>query len=126
MSVLNCGLFVIKYYFGLFCIFGRQVVSSVLKCGPFQNFWLSLDTCGLFQLARRDIPHNALTFYLLSEDQISECNILCLSSLNLTDKPYNGDSHKILGLIYVKYLLPKCGLILKTVATFVQNVGLIW
>ena len=28
-----------------------------------------------------------------------------LTFLNLTDIPYNGDSHKILGLVYVKYLL---------------------
>ena len=39
----------------------------------------------------------------------------------MTDIPYNGDSHKILGLAYVKYVLSKSGLILKTVAIFVQK-----
>ena len=53
MSVLNYGLSVSKYYFGLFCIFGRLVVSSVLKCGLFQNFWVfgRYLSCRLFQLA---------------------------------------------------------------------------
>ena len=93
----------------LFCIFGRPVVSSVLKCRLLQNFWLSLDTCGPFQLAKRDTltPHNALTFQLHSEDQMLEKNILWLSSLNLTDIAYNVDSHKILKLVFVKYLLSK-------------------
>ena len=70
MSVLKNGLFAWK---------GRPVVSSALKCGLFQNFWLSLDTCGLFQLVKKDTPHNALTFYFPLEGQISEFNILWLS-----------------------------------------------
>ena len=59
------------------------------------------------------------------KDQISEGNILWLSSLNLTNKPYNSGFHKILEQVYVKYVLSKSGLILKTVATFVQKAGLI-
>ena len=43
--------------------------------------------------------------------------------LNLTDIPNNGDSHKILALDYVKYLLSRSGLTLNTVA---PKVGLIW
>ena len=74
MSVLNYGLFARKYYFGLFCNFARMVVSYVLKHRLFQNFWLSLDTCKLFQLAKRDMP---------SESQISEGKILWLFHLIL-------------------------------------------
>ena len=44
----------------------------------------------------------------------------------LTDVPYNGDSNKILEAVFVRYVLFKDDLILKTVAIFVQNVGLIW
>ena len=43
-----------------------------------------------------DTLYNALTFQLPSEDQILEWNILWLSSVDLTDIPYNADSHKIL------------------------------
>ena len=53
-----------------------------------------------------------------------EGSIRWLFSLNLNDTPYNGDSHKILELVYVKYVLSTSGLILKTVATFVQKGGL--
>ena len=35
-------------------------------------------------------------------------------SLNSTDIPYNGDSHKIFELVYFKYDLFESGLILKT------------
>ena len=31
-----------------------------LSVGFSQNFWLSLDTSGLFELAKRNTPHNAL------------------------------------------------------------------
>ena len=79
MSVLNFGRFTWEYHLDLFHMFGRQVVSSVLKCGLFQNFCLSLDTCGLFQSAKRDTPPNALTFQLSSEDQY------WFYSINLTD-----------------------------------------
>ena len=39
----------------------KPVLSSVLKCGRFQNFWLSFDTCAPFHLAKRDTPHDVLT-----------------------------------------------------------------
>ena len=100
-----------------FCIFGRPVISSVLKA--------SLDTYGLFQLANRDTSHNALTFYLPSEDRISDGNISSTES-SLSNIPHNGDSDKILELVFVKYVLSKGGLILETVATFVQKASLIW
>ena len=44
----------------------------------------------------------------------------------LIDIPYNGDSNKILETVFVRYVLFKDELILKTVAIFVQNAGLIW
>ena len=44
----------------------------------------------------------------------------------MKDIPYNGDSCKTLGRVHVKYTLPKGAFLSKTVATFVQNVGLIW
>ena len=60
MSVFVYGLFASKYYFGLFCMYGKLVISSVLKCRLFQNFWLSVDTCGHFKLAIKDAPHGTL------------------------------------------------------------------
>ena len=44
----------------------------------------------------------------------------------LTDILYNGDSHKILEMVFVRYVLFKDELILKTVAIFVQKAGIIW
>ena len=38
----------------------------------------------------------------------------------------NGDSHKILEMVFVRYVLFKDELLLKTVAIFVQKAGLIW
>ena len=38
---------------------------------------------------------------------------------------YNGDSRENLDKVYVKYVLSKCAFMCKTVATFVQTVGLI-
>ena len=49
-----------------------------------------------------------------------------LSSLNLKDIPYNGDSCKTLDRVHVKHVLPKVAFISKTLATFAQKVGLIW
>ena len=64
-------------------------------------------------MAKRNTP---------SEDEISERNIFsAFFSLNFTDIPYNSDSHKILGLVYVKYFLSKRELILTTVVTFVEK-----
>ena len=72
------------------------------------------------------ISRNTLLCYLASEDQISEGNILWLSSLNLADIPYNGDYPKVLDWNYVKEALSKGMIILKTVATFVHKTGLFW
>ena len=66
-------------------------------------------------MAKAYTPHGALTFYLPSEDQISERNNLWLSPLGLIDIPYYSASHEVLELVYVKYVLSKNGLILKTV-----------
>ena len=44
----------------------------------------------------------------------------------LTDIPYNGDSHKTLEMVFVRYVLFKDELILKTVDIFVLKAGLIW
>ena len=44
----------------------------------------------------------------------------------LKDIPYNGESHKILEMVFVRYVLFRDELILKTVAIFVQKAGLIW
>ena len=73
----------------------------------FQYFCLSLDFSELFQLAKRDTPHNVLIFQLPSEGQIREGKFFRLSSLNLADIPYNSDAHKILELVYAKYICPK-------------------
>ena len=40
--------------------------------------------------------------------------------------PYNGNSHKILEMVFFRYALSKDELGLKTVAIFVQKEGLIW
>ena len=52
--------------------------------------------------------------------------ILHIRLFILTYIPYNGDSHKILEMGFVRYVLFKDELILKTVAIFVQKAGLIW
>ena len=44
----------------------------------------------------------------------------------LTDIPYNGDSNKILETVFVRYVLFKDELILKTAAIFIQKAGLTW
>ena len=75
------------------------------------EFNFLLDFSGLFQLAKRVTPCNALTFQLPSEDQTWEGNILWLSSLNLTDISYNNWSMS--------------NTFLKTVATFVEKAGFI-
>ena len=49
-----------------------------------------------------------------------------LSALNLKDIPCNGDSCEMLDMFHVKYVLLKGAFMSKTVATFVQKVGLIW
>ena len=56
-------------------------------------------------------PHNCYFEYL----------IICF-----TDIPYNGDSHKILEMVFVRYVLFKDELILKIVAISAQKAGLIW
>ena len=43
----------------------------------------------------------------------------------LTDIPYNSDSHKILEMVYVRYVLSTDELILETVAIFLQKAGLV-
>ena len=62
MSVLKYGLFHENVTLTYFVFLGDPVISSVHKCGLFHNLWLSCDSCGLFQLAERDTPHNAVTF----------------------------------------------------------------
>ena len=73
MFVLNYGLFERKYYFGLFCIFERPIISSVLKCGLFQNVCFVLDICG-FSVGQ--VGHTSQCSNILVEDRISEGNIL--------------------------------------------------
>ena len=46
MSVLNYGPSVLKYYFGLFCNFGRLVISSVFQCELFRIFGFRLILVG--------------------------------------------------------------------------------
>ena len=52
--------------------------------------------------------------------------IKIILTCSLKDIPYNGDSHEISDMVHVKYVLPKGAFMSKTVATFVQNVGLIF
>ena len=49
-----------------------------------------------------------------------------VSGLNLKDVLYSGDSPETLDKVNVKHVLPKAAFMSKTVATFVQKVGLIW
>ena len=49
-----------------------------------------------------------------------------LSELNLRDIPCKGDSRKNLDRVHVKYGLFKGAFMSKTVAIFVQKLGLIW
>ena len=65
-------------------------------------------------------------FWLAKEDRISEEKLFWLSVLNLKDISYHGDSHETLDRVHVKSVLPKGAFMSKTVATFVQNMGLIW
>ena len=51
--------------------------------------------------------------------------LFCIFDFTLTDIPYNGDSHKILEMVFVRYVLFEDELILKTVTIFVQKAGLI-
>ena len=44
----------------------------------------------------------------------------------LTDIPYYGDSHKILEMVFVRYVLFKDELILRTAVISVHEAGLIW
>ena len=53
-------------------------------------------------------------------------SIFSPSALNLKVIPCNGDSCETLDMFYIKYVLPKGAFMSKTVATFVQKVGLIW
>ena len=53
--------------------------------GLFRNFRFSLDASRLVLWVKRDILRNALTFWLLSEDQVPRSNIFWLSLLNLAD-----------------------------------------
>ena len=52
--------------------------------------------------------------------------IFHLSAMNVKNMPHNGDSRETLDRVHVKYVLPKGAFMSKTVATFVQKVGLIW
>ena len=45
---------------------------------------------------------------------------------NFKDIPYHGDSRETLDSVHAKDALSKGALMSKTVATFVQKVGLIW
>ena len=87
--------------------------------------WLILYLWETGQLAKRDTLHNAPIVLLPSEEQMSEGKVLWLSSLNLTNIPYNGDLHKILELVYVKYILSYKSTHFETVATFVRNARVI-
>ena len=64
-------------------------------------------------------------FSYLQRTKYRKGTVFNFFSLNVTDIHSSGDSHKILELVYVKYVLSMSGLILKPVATFVQKVGLI-
>ena len=61
----------------------------------------------------------------LKKAKYQKC-IFSLSALNLKDIPCNGDSCETLDMFHVKYVLLKGAFMSKTVATFVQKVGLIW
>ena len=109
-----------------FANFGRIFVRSVINCGLFQDIKFSLIISFLFQGSRKEKPRNTLIFYLAQEDQISEEKFSWLFALNLKDIPYNSHSRETLKRVHVKYVLPKGPFMSKTVATFVQKVGLIW
>ena len=61
-------------------------------------------------------PHNCYFEYLIIH---SEYLIIPFDRHS-----YNGDSHKILKMVFVRYVLLKDELILKTVAIFVKKAGL--
>ena len=48
------------------------------------------------------------------------------TTVNLNDIPYQSDSRETLNRVHVKHVRSKGAIMSKTVATFVQNVGLIW
>ena len=60
------------------------------------------------------------------QPQMDKHNCYFAYLIILTDIPYNSDSHKILEMVFVRYVLFKDELILKTVAIFVKKAGLIW
>ena len=49
-----------------------------------------------------------------------------ITVFTLTDIPYNGDSHKILEMVFVRYVLFKDELILRTAAISVHEACVIW
>ena len=126
MSVLNDGLFALKYYFSLFCIFGRLVVSYVLKCGLFSE---------LLPLSRY-----LWAFLVGQEGHISQRSnvLIAFRRPNIGKKHslaffFEFDWHTLqrwlsqsLEIDLCQIGLSKSGLILKTVATFVQKASLVW
>ena len=65
-------------------------------------------------------------FSSLKKTKYQKIIFFWLSALNLKDVPYNGDSYRTLDRVHVEYVLPEGAFMSKTVATFVQKVGLIW
>ena len=67
--------FCTKMLLWLILYFWRPIVSCILKCGFSQNFWLSLDTLGFFELARRHASQRS-DISVAFRIPISEGNIL--------------------------------------------------
>ena len=102
-----------------FSILGELSSSlSLITVGFIKTFGFLSSSVGLFREPERH------TLQHPDEDQISEEN--WFYGLNFKNIPYNGDSREIVDRVHVKHVLSRVTFMFKTVATFVQKVGLIW
>ena len=91
----------------------------------FQDFRFSLIISWLFRGQGRTYLATSSCFCWLKKTKYQKRNFAF--ALNLKDIPYNGYSRETgLDRVLAEYVLPKGAFMSRTVATFVQKVGLIW
>ena len=96
MSVVNYGLLHENITLAYSVFFGDRSSALSLTVGFFRTFGFRPILVG-FQLVKRNTLHNALVLSGLQKTKYRKgIFFLWLSSLNLTDKPYNGGSQEIM------------------------------
>ena len=108
-----------------FAIFGELSSGLSFTVGFFKTFsFLSL-LVGFFRGKEGQISRHPNVLVGLRKPNIRR-EFFWLSALNLKNVPYNGHFRETLDRVHVKYIVPKGAFMPKTVAIFVQKVGLIW